>query len=184
MMPHLAILSSSIRTDRQSHRVALYFEHYITNSKLATVEILDLKTYDFPLFEERLKNQKNPIAEAVAFKNKIVAADGIIIVTPEYNGSFPASLKNAIDLLYEEWKHKPISIATVSAGPYGGTQCLIALQFVLWKIMAFTVPAPFLVANVSENYDAKGNAIHKETTDRYATAFVSELLSCIKANTP
>ena len=46
------------------------------------------------------------------FADKITKAVGVIIVTPEYNGGYPASLKNAIDLLYAERKRKPVALAT------------------------------------------------------------------------
>ena len=96
----IVIISASVRIDRQSHRVALYFEQYIREHKLAEVEILDLKKYNFPLFEERLQFLVNPSPGVLEFADKVATADGIIIVTPEYNGGYPASLKNAIDLLY------------------------------------------------------------------------------------
>ncbi len=109
-MPHISILSSSVRNDRKSHRVALYFQNYLRENKLATTEILDLKEYNFPIFQDTLKTMQHPSEGVLDFAKKIKAADGILIVTPEYNGGYPASLKNAIDLLYEEWKHKPVLI--------------------------------------------------------------------------
>ena len=73
-MPHIAILSSSVRTGRNSHRVTLYFKHYLESNNLATVEILDLKEYNFPIFDERLKYQKNPNAAMLDFAGKIKSA--------------------------------------------------------------------------------------------------------------
>ena len=102
-MPNIAIISASIRNGRKSHRVALYFQKYLEENKLATVEILDLNEYKFPLFEERLNYLKSPAADVIDFADKVRSADGIIIVTPEYNGGYPASLKNVIDLLTDEW---------------------------------------------------------------------------------
>ncbi len=52
-MPHIAIISSSVRTGRNSHRVALYFKNYLETNALATAEMLDLQVYNFPVFEER-----------------------------------------------------------------------------------------------------------------------------------
>ena len=179
-MKHISIISASVRTDRKSHNVALFFEQFLTENKLATTEILDLKSYNFPIFDERLSNQKNPSENAIDFQKKIVNSDGIIIVTPEYNGSFPASLKNVIDLLYVEWKNKPIAISTVSAGGFGGTQCLVALQFVLFKIGARIISSVFHVSKVQENYDDNGKAINKAISDKMATSFVNELLENIK----
>lgn len=127
-MYHIAILSSSVRNNRKSHNVALYFQKYLKVNKLATTEILDLKEYNFPIFDERLKNQKSPGLEMLEFKNKIIYSDAIIIVTPEYNGSIPSSLKNVIDLLYEEWQGKPIAFSTVTSGDFGGLQAVSHLQ--------------------------------------------------------
>jgi NAD(P)H-dependent FMN reductase len=182
-MLHISIISSSIRPDRNSHRVALYFKNYLTENNLSKAEILDLKEYNFPLFDNTLKKQKNPSPQLLDFATKIKASDGIIIVTPEYNGSFPASLKNVIDVLYDEWHGKPISIATVSAGALGGSQALVSLQFVLWKIGAWTVTNMFHVAKVQEAYDATGHTTDNGVTDKLTKLFVEELLAAVEANT-
>ena len=165
-----------------SHRVALFFRNYLEGNKLGTVELLDLKEYNFPLFEERLRFQKNPSVSFVEFAGKIKNADGVLIVTPEYNGGYPASLKNVIDLLYDEWYHKPVAISTVSGGDFGGSQVITSLQFTLWKIHAWTVPAMFPVSRIGESFDENGNPADKAGTDKKAAGFIKELLWCIEAN--
>jgi NAD(P)H-dependent FMN reductase len=180
-MFHISILSSSVRSGRNSHSVALYFSNYIQENNLATVEILDLKKYNFPLFDERLKFQKSPTADVISFAEKIKSSDGILIVTPEYNGGYPASLKNAIDLLYDEWHRKPVAISTVSNGNFGGTQVITSLQFTLWKIRAWTVPAMFPVPGINDTFDEKGNPADKPATDKRAASFINELLWCMEA---
>ena len=181
-MPSIVIISSSVRIGRNSHRVALYFKQYIAQQQLATVEILDLFDYQFPIFEERLRLQKNPEKKLIEFAEKIKAADGIIIVTPEYNGGYPASLKNVIDVLYAEWYHKPVAISTVSDGSFGGTQVITSLQFSLWKMKAWTVPAMFPVPFADKTFDETGKAVAKEETDKNANSFIKELMWCIEAN--
>lgn len=181
-MPHISIISSSIRTGRKSDRVSLYFQNYLTENELATSEILDLKHYNFPLFEETLKAQKKPSVKVLEFAKKIKSSDGIIIVAPEYNGGFPASLKNAIDLLYQEWRHKPVGIVTVSAGPFAGSQALVSLQFTLWKMKAWTITEMFSVPNVQDSYDEEGKPSKKAESDKLAAIFTKELLWCIKAD--
>lgn len=181
-MPHIAILSASVRTGRNSHRVALFFKNYLEETKVATGEILDLTAYNFPVFNERLKYQSSPSKEVVDFANRIKSADGVIIVTPEYNGGYPASLKNVVDLLYEEWRRKPIAIATASDGVFGGTQVITSLQFSLWKIRAWTVPAMFPVPKVQSSFDEMGNPTDKAAIEKRASGFVNELLWCIEAN--
>lgn len=178
---HIVILSASVRQGRNSHRVALYFEKYVTENNLATLEIVDLAAYDFPVFDERLQYMSDPSDKVIDFQQKIEAADGIILVTPEYNGGYPASLKNVIDLLYKEWQRKPIALATASAGPFGGAQVTTSLVFSLWKIGVWVVPAMFPVAQVQNNYDEQGNPVDKEGTDKRAKKFVGELIWCVTA---
>lgn len=180
-MPQIAIISSSVRTGRASHRVALYFKNYLETNKLATVDILDLNEYQFPVFNERLKFQKDPSKEMLDFAGKIKQADGVIMVTPEYNGGYPASLKNVVDLLYDEWYRKPIAISTVSAGAFGGTQVITSLQFTLWKIGAWTVPAMFPVPKVQDAFDENGGPADQPATDKRAARFINELLWCVEA---
>ena len=181
-MPHIAIISSSVRRERKSHSVALYFQNYLQENNLASTEILDLKEYNFPIFEGTLKTLIDPVENVLEFASKIKSSDGIIIVTPEYNGGFPASLKNVIDLLYDEWQGKPISICTVSSGIFGGSQALVSLQFILWKIGAWTVTNMFPVPNVAKTFDDNGKALDKIATDKLAKAFVDELLESIENN--
>ena len=179
-MHHISIISSSVREERKSHSVALYFQQYLTELNLATADIIDLKVYNFPIFNSTLKKQAFPSEDALDFGSRIETSDGIIIVTPEYNGGFPASLKNAIDLLYEEWEHKPVGIATVSSGPFGGSQALVSLQFTLWKMKALTIPAMFSVPLVEKAYDERGNALDKPASDKLAAVFIRELLRCME----
>jgi NAD(P)H-dependent FMN reductase len=180
-MVNIAIISSSIRNGRESHHVALYFKRFLEEKNLASVDLLDLLTYDFPLFNERLKYLKDIPEGAQEFTERIKKADGVIIVTPEYNGGYPASLKNIIDFLYDEWHRKPIAIATVSNGAFGGSQVITSLQFTLWKIRAWVVPAMFPVPKVHESFDEQGNALNKPETDKRATNYINELLWCIEA---
>jgi NAD(P)H-dependent FMN reductase len=178
---NIAIISSSVRTGRKSHWLALYFKKYIEDNKLATVKILDLMEYQFPIFEERLKFLPFAPANLVAFADEIVKADGVIIVTPEYNGGYPASLKNAIDSIHAEWKRKPVGLVTVSTGMFGGAQVTTSLLLTLWKIGAWMIPASFPVPKVNEYFTENGDAVDKETTDQRAKNFIGELLWCMEA---
>ena len=179
----ITIISASVRVGRNSHRVALFFKNYIETNNLATVDLLDLNEYKFPIFEERLRNIRNPSAQMLMFADKISNADGVIIVTPEYNGGYPASLKNAIDLLYAEWKRKPIALATVSNGQFGGAQVTTSLVFSLWKIGVWMVPAMYPVPKVQSQYDENGTPVDKEAIEKRAKLFIDELFWCMEANT-
>jgi len=181
-MKTITILSASVRRDRKSHRVALYFKNFLESNSLASVILSDLNDYQFPIFDERLRFMENPTPAMLDFADTIIRADGVIIVTPEYNGGYPASLKNAIDLLYAEWKRKPVAISTVSGGAFGGAQVITSLQFCLWKMGALTIPAMFPVPVVEKSFNEAGEATDKEATDKRARVFIDELcywIECI-----
>lgn len=179
-MKKIVIISASVRKGAKSPRVAKYFKQFLESRELATAEILDLAAYKFPVFEERLQFQEQPSEAALSFAQKIREADGVLIVTPEYNGGYPASLKNVIDLLVAEWKHKPIGISMVSAGPFAGTQVITSLLFTLWKIGAMMVPAMFPVPTIEKSFDENGVPVDVAATDTRAEKFISELLWCIE----
>jgi NAD(P)H-dependent FMN reductase len=178
---NIAIISASVRIGRNSHRVALFFKNYIEENNLATVTMLDLNEYKFPIFDERLRLMKDPSPSVLDFAGKIKNADGVIIVTPEYNGGYPASLKNVIDLLYPEWKRKPIALATASNGQFGGAQVTTSLVLTLWKIGVLLVPAMYMGPKVQEVYNENGIPVDKEGTKKRAKPFIDELLWCMEA---
>ncbi len=180
-MYNISIISSSVRSERKSHRVALFFKKYLEDNKLAETEILDLSMYAFPLFDEILSKQKAPLKGAIDFSEKVNSADGIILVTPEYNGGYPASLKNATDLLDNEWYHKPVAISTVSNGHFGGSQVITSIQFSLWKMKAWTVPAMFPVPYIDKAFDENGKMKNDPMMEKRASKFIDELFWCIKA---
>jgi len=180
-MPHIAIISASVRKGRTSHRVALFLNRLLEEKNLATVEIVDLNEYHFPIFHERLMFQENPIPALLEYSRRIKEADGVLIVTPEYNGGYPASLKNAIDVLYPEWQKKPVAISTCSDGDFGGSQVITSIQFVLWKMHVMTVPARFPNPNADKTYDEQGNPADLAGTEKRALHFLEELLWYIEA---
>lgn len=174
-MPHIAIISASVRTGRKSHNVALHLQRSISATS-NSVDLLDLVEFDFPVFHERLKFMKEPPAKAVDFAERIRKADGVIIVTPEYNGSFPASLKNVIDLLTEDWKGKPISFCTASGGAFAGSQVMQELLFPLWKIKAWVVPSSMQVPKVQEQFGEGGTILmDQEGWERRTNVFLNDL---------
>lgn len=181
MNKKITIISSSVRVGRKSHRVALYLKQQLEEHFDASVEILDLMELQFPIFDERLKFQKEPIPSAIAFSESVKKADGVIIVTPEYNSGYPAALKNVVDLLVDEWTRKPVAISTASGGAFGGSQVIMSLQFALWKIKAWTVPAMFPVPQVQNAFDENGVPADAESTKKRSDAFIKELFWCIEA---
>ncbi len=180
-MPKIAIISASIREARMSHRVAVHLHRTINAMDELSADMLDLKEFDMPIFHERLKFLKDPSEKTQDFAQRIRSADGVIIVTPEYNGGAPASLKNVLDLLTDDWKGKPIALSTVSGGAFGGAQTLVSLLFNFWKIRGWVVPGPMQVPMIKENFNENGEPNDKEAWAKRTTAFLDQLLWAIEA---
>ncbi len=109
----------------------------------------------------------------------IRAVDGLVIVTPEYNYSFPGVLKNAIDWMTQTRPQplagKPTAIATASPSPYGGIRCQHHLRQVLVALNAETVVRPEVhIAGADEKFDENGRL-----TDERARKFLGKLLESL-----
>lgn len=180
-MEHICIISSSIRKNRFSHRAALYLHGILKNKYHIEAEILDLLRYKFPLFEERLKFLDSPSQDTIDFAEKVRKADGLILVVPEYNGGYPASIKNVIDLLTDEWRKKPVAFAVVSNGQFAGSQVIQQLQFTLWKIMALTVSPALRIPEIETTIDENGIPANKSLMDKKTSSTINELLWHIEA---
>ena len=177
----ICIISSSVRRGRDSHRAALYIRNLLKEKYSVDAEILDLLKYNFPIFEERLEFLESPPPDAVSFAEKVRNADGVILVVPEYNGGYPASVKNIIDLLTDEWRKKPVAFVVVSNGPFAGSQVIFSLQFSLWKIRALTVSPALRVPDIETTLDQNGIPPGKADMDKRASASINELLWQIEA---
>src|SRR5690606_3104906 len=96
-----------------------------------TFEIVDLRDFDLPLFDEVASSAWVPStdARAVAWQKKVAGFDGYIFMTPEYNYSIPGALKNALDQAYTEWNRKPG--AAFGYGGVGGARAVEALRAIM-----------------------------------------------------
>lgn len=181
----IAIISSSVRDGRNSHRVALFLKGYIERELKAEVEVLDLKEYDFPLFHERIWNIDRPSEALLDYVFRFNAADGVIIVSPVYNGSFPAALKNVIDVLYPEWMHKPVLVVSVSDGQTPGIATIQALQVILLKMGARVTGPLYTVVAAPAAYAEDGTPTDPEKAAKAAKRALDELVWMIdKASEP
>ncbi len=138
------IITGSTREGRATNQVSAWVEKTARATQPdATWEVVDLKDYDMPLFDEALPpqgNQNRQLSGGVAaWVQKMGEADGFVFVTPEYNHSIPAALKNAVDYLDFQLAKKPVAI--VSHGAVGGARANEHLRLVLNSNLG-AVPIP------------------------------------------
>lgn len=157
---HIAILSSSTRINRQSHRAALGLARLVGQSDDHTVEVLDLAAYQFPLLEEVLHRHPNAPDGLQEFAEKARQADALLFVSPEYNGSYTAALKNAVDYLKEgEFARKVIGVVSVTSGALGGIRAALAMQQLVLGLSAFAIPQMLPVGLVAQKFDEAGQLL-------------------------
>lgn len=157
---HIAILSSSTRLNRQSHRVALALQQYIDADGRHSVQVLDLASYHFPIMEEVLSRHPNPPDGLSEFAASIRRAEALLFVSPEYNGSYTAALKNAVDYLKEqEFAKKVVGVVSVTTGALGGIRAALAMQQLVLGIGGYPIPQMLTVGQVVQRFDELGNLL-------------------------
>ncbi len=141
------------------------------------VEIFDIA--GIPLFSQ--DEERNVPPKVVEFKKRILAADAILFVTPEYNYSVPGVLKNAIDWAsrpYGEsaWHGKPVAVMGASVGTLGTARAQYHLRqmFVFLNMYAVNQPE-VMIANASQKFDNEGNL-----TDDVALNLITQLLTNLR----
>lgn len=117
----IAIIAGTSRQKRESIKAAQYVADF--GSALQDTEIIFIDPQDFILPHDGNDQEgKDPTYSALTAK-----ADAFFIVTPEYNHSFPGSLKRLLDSEYQNYIHKPVALAGVSNGAWGGVRAVEAL---------------------------------------------------------
>jgi NAD(P)H-dependent FMN reductase len=154
------IIIGSTRPGRVTDRVAKWVANEAHNLADTEVELVDLADYQLPFLDEPISPQFNPQRKPGPAVQKwldtLAKADAYVLVTPEYNRSYSAVLKNALDYIDFQFAKKPVAL--VAHGTTGGAQAVAHLRGVLPGLMAITVPrATFLIGRASELIDDAGN---------------------------
>lgn len=164
--PKILIIVGTTRQNRFSEKAAAYILQEATKIKDAEFELVDLRDYPLPFFDEpvppsmfeMMKHEyKNEAAKK--WTNKIAEADGFIIITAEYNHGYPAVLKNAIDYVSKEWNRKPVGF--VSYGSALGARAIEQLRLVAIELQmapiksAIHIPTDIFMAAMQEKGPVK-----------------------------
>lgn len=158
---NILIISGTPRKNGLSIRVAKHLKTTLEASTKHTVKIVDIRDYPLSSFEEVY-----PTVEAApeAFKevtSTYYAADAYILVSPEYNGSFPGTLKNFLDLFpyFNAPSHKAYGIATTSVGGLGGIRAGRLLQNYVNDTFSILSPQMLVTSQVDKKFDEDGKLL-------------------------
>lgn len=124
----------------------------------------------FPIYNFDIQQEKGIPADVIALGNAILAADGVVIVSAEYNFTIPSGLKNAIDWLSRikeapPFANKPFAIQSATTGPVGGARMQYHLRQVLGGLDALVLNKPeIFIGNAKSKVDEQKGELTDETT--------------------
>jgi NAD(P)H-dependent FMN reductase len=156
----LAVIVASTRPSRVGPAVAAWLVEQSRYWPRLRIDLIDLADVDLPQLDE-----PHPAASGIytrahtrAWSGRIAAADAVVIVTPEYNGSFPGSIKNALDYLYAEWAGKPVGLVGYGYGSRGAGAVAMLGQVV--TALGMTPAEPAITLHLAE--DVVDGTVHNE----------------------
>ena len=170
----IAIISGSPRGNSVTYRVALHLQNAIEQNSDHDVEIIDLREIEMPQLQTIFTSVESTPAEYKQVAESMFAANAFILVTPEYNGSYSAALKNLLDH-FPKQHHKVFAIATASPGGLGGVRAALQLQELIYALFGIGSPYMLVTPQVEKKFDSNGNLID-ESFKKPVDLFIKEFL--------
>ena len=167
---NIPLLLGTNRKDRKSESVAHWLLDQMKQRDIAT-KLFDVADFDLPRHDYG-QGLKDSFPE---WRDAIINADGLVIVTPEYNHGYPGTLKAVLDLLLQEYIHKAVALVGVSAGPWGGTRVIEALVPMVRELGLAATFTDLNFPKVQNTFDAAGKLLDPAFEKR-AKGFLDELV--------
>ena len=177
-MKKIKVILGSSREGRNGKKVADWFMSQTEKYKEEMeFELLDLADWPIPFFNSPVSPAMGgePTGLTKDWAEKIAEADGVIIVTPEYNHGYPAVLKNALDVIYKEWNYKPVSFVSYGAVS-GGIRAVEQLKQVVLELKMYPMHEEVNIHYVWQAFDEDGRPVD-ESLNSKAKALLETLKS-------
>ena len=144
-MATLGIIVGSTRPGRVGDQVARWFVERVQLRASFDVDLIDLAVLGLPFLDEGEHASTHVYRQphTRSWSERVARLDAVVLVTPEYNSSFPAPLKNALDFLADEWTGKPVAMVGYG-GISSGTRAVQALLPVVTSLGMFVVGAMYV----------------------------------------
>ncbi len=167
----LPVLLGTPRKNRQSEHAAKWVAAKLAGRTGVETQLFDVRDFDLPR-----DHYGTEIGERFPeWRDAIVRADGLVIVTPEYNHGYPGALKSVLDLLLKEYIHKAVAFVGVSAGPWGGTRVIEAMVPMVRELGLAVSFSDLNFPGVASKFDSEGNLLDAAYEHR-VTGFIDELV--------
>ena len=164
MMPRILAFASSTRRESFNKKLVAIAAQGAREVG-AEVTLIDLKDFPLPLFDQDLEAEQGISENGKKLKKLFIDHDGLLIASPEYNSSFPAVLKNAIDWVSRPAPGEPSLVAfrgkvatlmSASPGALGGLRGLVHVRSILGNIGVIVLPDQIAVAQAHEAFNPDG----------------------------
>jgi NAD(P)H-dependent FMN reductase len=176
-MPNLTIIVGSTRPGRAGAPIAQWFAARAKDHGGFDVTVVDLAELGLPLLDEpnHPRLGKYTQQHTKDWSAIVDAADAFVIVTPEYNYGYPASVKNAIDYLHREWQYKPVGFVSYG-GVAAGTRAVQQLKQVVTTLRMLPVTESVNIPFYNQFLDSDGVFQPNEVLEQAADAMLDELV--------
>ncbi len=176
MKYQLKLIVASTRPGRKGPAVAKWFRNIAEQHPDFEVEVLDLMEINLPMMDEidhpRLKNYSHEHTKK--WSKTIDGADAFVVVLPEYNFSFPASIKNALDYLFSEWEGKPMAFVSYG-GLSGGIRSVQDIKGPVTTLGMMPLPQAVNIPFFTQMMNAEGVFEGNEKLEKSAEGMLKKL---------
>jgi len=181
----IEIISGSPRMNSVTKRVALHLKTWFEKNTSHEIGMIDMKDWELPTFLKVFVSIDITPGDFKPLAVRIFGADGFILVSPEYNGSYSPAMKCLLDHFPKQY-HKPFGIVTASPGAFGGMRA--AQQLLLLVPALFGISSPYLlvVPGVDKKFDEAGNLLEKSFSNsihNFGTEFLWLAENTVKEKT-
>lgn len=176
-MVTIKIILGSTRPGRFGIQPATWITGLVTSRKDTAAELLDLQVVNLPFLDEQNSpaERKYEKEHTKKWSQKIGEADGFVFVTPEYNYSMPATLKNAVDFLFHEWNYKPVCFVSYGAIS-GGMRAVEQLKLLASTLKMYPLRETVAIQNYWAGMDHQGKYVFTDDMNRRASIMLDELV--------
>lgn len=166
----IAVIIGSTREGRFAQTVANWFIGRARRRRDIDIDVIDLADVHLPT---TLPQQRTP--EVETFGARVRAADAIVVVTPEFNHGYPASLKLAIDSLYTEWQAKPVGFVSYG-GISGGLRAVEQLRQVFAELHMVSIRDTVSFHNAHSRFDESGEPKDSAAVNAAAATMLNQIV--------
>lgn len=167
----IPVLLGTPRKNRQSEAVAKWILSRAEERDDIGTQLFDVRDFALPIdhYGQEIKD------DFPEWRDAMIKADGLIIVTPEYNHGYPGTLKSVLDLLLEEYIHKPVAFVGVSAQVWGGTRVIEAMVPMVRELGLIPTFTDLNFPRAHTQFDDENNIVD-QAYEKRVEGFLDELV--------